>query len=110
MQYSKNGKWIISNDLYKFIICTDDACFLKLLKYHHSFNSITFVYENLDGKVKEETVPRDYFNKITVNSIENAMLRIIHGNDINDIKNPDIRQRIFEFTNYLEKNYPEKLI
>jgi len=110
MKYSKNGKWIIRNNLYKFIIHNEEACFLKLLKYQHGFNSINFIYENLDGKIKEETVPRDYFNEITTNSIENAMLKIIHSNNIKDIKNPDIRQRIFEFTNYLEKNYPEKLI
>lgn len=110
MQYSKNGKWIIDDNRYQFVIQEDGALFLKILRYQNGFNSITFVIENFDGKEKEQTVPRHYFKRISENSIENAMVRIVRLYDGQDLPYPDIRQRLFEYRTYLEKNYPEKLI
>lgn len=111
MTKSKNGQWIIDDPRFQFIV-GEEMSFFKVKRYQYSFNSLSFIYENDDMKELESTIPRYLFKQITFSNFSDAMVEVLRKYKHHNVTAVDQneKQRIFEYTVYLTKYYPEKLI
>jgi len=111
MRTSRNGQWIIDDPRFKYIISDKTMGFLKIVRYQYGFNSLSFIYEDEDMKEIETTIPRNLFKRIAYPNFVEAMIAAIQKHKSSEaFFSQNDRQRMFEYTTFLAKYYPEKLI
>lgn len=111
MRISRNGQWIIDDPRFQYIISDESISFLKIVRYQHGFNSLSFVYEDENLKELETTIPRNLFQRIAYPTFVDAMVAALKKYQSDDYAfSANENQRLFEYKSYLTKYYPEKLI
>lgn len=110
MRKSTNGKWIIEDERFKYIISLELAEIYCIEKYQYGFNYITIIVKCSNGKITDITIPRYHFNATAYPTMEDAMEKIVKHFHNCKCHTLDTRQRVFEYATYLTKHNPEKLI
>jgi hypothetical protein len=111
MQKSRNGQWIIDDLQHKYIISNNSLSFLKIIRYQYGFNVIDLICKDENYNETEINIPRNIFNTVTFPTFVEAMVAILKKNNTEYVFfDQNNKQRLFEYTAYLIKYYPEKLI
>ena len=98
------------NQKYMIDLNSEDFDIIEIFNIKPGFNVMTFNYKDKKSKLKEQALPFYYFDNYTFDTIEDCMVFITKTYNLNDIRDFNKKQRVFEYKQYLLKYYPERLV